>query len=287
MSSNNPDIYHARLSHGLALAWVNSYSAAVVKTPGVTLLFDPVSMEVPDDCTLDLIAVSHGHSDHWDPELVVRLQQRTQPIIATSQFLADRLNSAPLPDKVSSSAKPALSTNVARILHSFPPQGETNGNTGCSDTSDGRYANWVLPLQPGDKLKIGDVTVTALRCDHPAVEPLAFLVETDEGITVYLPGDTTPYPEMDALVDDGPLPRSRSLRENDGSDAEMRVDILLWMGTALEDGARIAQLVRPKIFLTYSIKPPAAGSRAKDILTRYAPDLPFQALDRHQVFLYP
>ena len=62
---------------------------------------------------------------------------------------------------------------------------------------------------------------------------------------------------------------------------------MLWMGTALEDGARIAQLVQPKVFLTYAIAPPAAGIRVKEILTRYTPELQFRSLERHEVFSYP
>jgi hypothetical protein len=59
------------------------------------------------------------------------------------------------------------------------------------------------------------------------------------------------------------------------------------MGTALTDGAEIAKLVQPKAFLGYAIAPPAAGERAYGILTRLTPDIPFQALDRRQVFLWP
>ena len=287
MNSNNPDIYHTRLSQGLALAWVNSYSAAVVKTPGATLLFDPVSMEVPDDSTLDLIAVSHGHSDHWDRPLVVRLQQRTQAMVVTSPFLANRLNGAPLPDKRSSSSPVAVSANVAKIPVYSPLQKGGKGDIGSREITGQVDSNQVMPVQPGDKLTIGDVTITALRCDHPAEGPVAFLVQTADGVTVYLPGDTTPYPEMGELVDYRPHPGLTAIPVPEGEEPRVRVDVLLWMGTALNDGARIAQLVRPKLFLTYAIAPLAAGTRAKEILTQYTPDLPFHALERHEVLLYP
>ena len=286
MNSNNPDIYHTRLSQGLTLAWVNSYSAAVVKTPGATLLFDPVSMEVPDDSTLDLIAVSHGHSDHWDRPLVIRLQQRTQAMVVTSPFLANRLNGSPLPDKRSSSSPMAVSANVAKIPVYSSLQKGGKGDIGSREITGQADSNQVMPVQPGDKLTIGDVTITALRCDHPAEGPLAFLVQTAEGVTVYLPGDTTPFPEMGELVDYRPHPGLTAIPVPEGEGPKVRVDVLLWMGTALNDGARIAQLVRPKLFLTYAIAPLAAGTRAKEILTQYTPDLPFHALERHEVFLY-
>ena len=240
MTNDSSEIYKTGLDQGVALAWVNSYSGVVVRTPGATLLFDPVGMDLPSGVLLDLIAVSHGHSDHWEPELVAGLQQRTRAVVAASPSLTSRL-----------------------------------------------YANDNLrPLQPGDDIEIGDVTVTALRCDHAAPEPLSFLVRTSDGVTVYLPGDTTPFPEMRRLPEVS-HPRSLAPREKEGRQAKERIDILMWMGTALEDGAKIAQLAQPKVFLTYAITPPAAGVRAASILTRYTPDIPFHPLERHQVFKYP
>ncbi len=242
MQRNNRGIYHTRVKQGAALAWVNSYSAVAVKTPRAVLLFDPVSMTVPEDATLDLIAISHSHSDHWDPSLVARLQRRTRVSVAASPSLTRRLNGA------------------------LPARG----------------ASTAAEMIPGDRLNVGDATVTALHCHHPATEPLSFLVRTADGVTIYLPGDTTPFPQMEQVPRQGPS----AARAPDGEESRVRVDVLLWMGTALEDGARIAQQVAPKEFLTYAIEPPAAGARAKEILTRYCPNLPFRALKRHEVFLY-
>ena len=97
MSGDNLDIYHTLVRRGVALAWVNSYSAVVVKSPVATLLFDPVSMDVPEGVSLDLIAVSHGHSDHWDTKLVARLQGRTRAPVAASPYLTSRLTALEAP----------------------------------------------------------------------------------------------------------------------------------------------------------------------------------------------
>jgi L-ascorbate metabolism protein UlaG (beta-lactamase superfamily) len=244
MSLNSEDIYHTRLEQGLAMAWVNSYSAVVVKTPGATLLFDPVSVAVPEDARIDAIAISHEHSDHWDPHLVTELQRRTGALIATTPYLASRL--APLLCKGSQPSPPAPLPAGEESQVSFP----------------------FKPLQPGDSLTIGDVRLTALRCDHAARQTLAFLAQTSEQITVYLPGDGTPFPEMKQLSQ------------------QYHPDILLWMGTMLEDGAKIAELAQPKVLVTYAINPPVAGKRAQSILTRLTPEIQFFALERHQVFRY-
>ena len=288
MPSNNQDIFRTQVRQGVALAWVNSYSAVVVKPPGATLLFDPVSMAVPLGVSLDLIAVSHSHSDHWDPQLVTALRESTGAVVAASPSLISRL------DGVFAVKKEGLDLECGEGDDEIPPEPPLQRGGAASfsqreDTAprqlrgDGTSTT-VAPVQPGDDLKIGDVTVTALRCDHPAVEPVSFLVRSDEGVTLYLPGDTTPFPEMAQL---GQSSQDLSSTEMDGSQQLTGVDILIWMGTAFEDGARISELVQPKVMVTYAVDPPAAGARAKDILTRYTPEVPCHSLSRHQVFVYP
>jgi hypothetical protein len=260
MNQSSTDIYHVNPASGLALAWVNSYSGTVIKTPGATLLFDPVSLEVPEDVSLDLIAISHGHSDHWDHPLVAALQQRTRAVVATSHFLASKVPPLPL------HAVDTPSTLPRRAERPLPGS--------------------VVALEPGEWLRVGDVTVAALRCDHAAEEPLSFLVRTDDDLVVYLPGDSTPFPAMRRLPF-VPHPRSLSSRGMDGSQAARHVDVLLWMGTALEDGARITRLVQPKVLVSYAIAPPAAGVRARGLLTRLTPGIPLHTLVHQQVFVYP
>ena len=260
MSQYSTDIYRVNPASGLALAWVNSYSGTVIKTPGTTLLFDPVSLEVPEDASLDLIGISHGHSDHWDHPLVTALHQRTRAVVATSHFLASKL--------------PALLPRAED-----PP-------SSLAGREEKPLPGSVIALEPGEWLRVGDVTVAALRCDHAAEEPLSFLVRTDDDLVVYLPGDTTPFPAMRRLPD-VPHPRSISSRGEDGWQAGMDVDILLWMGTALDDGARITRLVQPKVLVSYAIEPQAAGVRARGLLTRLTPSIPLHTLECGQVFVYP
>ena len=277
MTRDGPDIFHTQPDRSVAIAWVNSYSAVVVKTPGSTILFDPVSMEVPEGVSLDLIAVSHGHSDHWDPELVAGLQQRTDSVVVTSPYLASRLSALLQQPGTSSGA-----ADPARIPSALMLKKGEMGDFGSPGLTDQGRSDKVRPVRPGDEVEVGDATVTALRCDHAAVEPLAFTLRTADGVTVYLPGDTTPFPEMRR-------PRSEMTPGDPSAHPEIveGPDILVWMGTALEDGARIADLVRPRVMVTYAIGPPAAGERAKAILTRLTPEIPFHALGRHQVFSYP
>lgn len=250
MKNTGNDIYNTAVSEGVALAWVNSYSAVVVKTSGATLLFDPVGMELPSDVSLDLIAISHGHSDHWEPSLVTELQGRTGSAVA---------------------AAPSLTAKLGQSGAEIPP----------TPLLKRRPTEDILSLVPGDEIEVRGTTVSALRCDHAAEEPLAFRVRSPDGVTVYLPGDTTPFPELERL------PKAVSDKRSQEPETGSGVDVLCWMGTALTDGAEIARLVQPRVFLSYAITPPAAGERAYGILTGLTPEIPFRALDRHQVFLWP
>ncbi len=268
MSKISADIYHTQVSRGVAIAWVNSYSAVVVKTSAATLLFDPVGMEVPEDAPVDLIAITHGHADHWEPKLITGIQGSTGSTVAVSPVLAAKLR------KNGEIPPPPL-------LERGGAARSADGGASASDAECQVISREIVSILPGDDIAVGGCTVSALRCDHAAVEPLAFQVTTQEGVTVYLPGDTTPFPEM------GELPRIVSEKPGRNRDAGQGIDVLCWMGTALTDGAEIAHLVQPRVFLSYAITPPAAGDRASGILTRFTPDIPFQALDRHQVFLWP
>ncbi len=342
MSPSNPDIYHSPVGRGLAVAWVNSYSGVVLKTPGATLLFDPVSLEVPEDASLDLIAVSHDHSDHWDPELVTGLRRRTGAAVAASPFLASRLSSL----LSGGPPSPGSGQILPASLHGMPPgppfaeeipPAPLYESGGLGDLEEGSWGELlpgesreqlasekIIALRPGEELEIGDVVLTALRCDHAARQPLAFLVRTADNLTVYLPGDSTPFPEMappgerrapnafpspskgdgQACPDPPPTDEGMGLRpptaaaSQPGTEGWSAVnvgryqltrppDILLWMGTVLTDGAEIARLVRPKVLATYTINPPAAGARARSILTSLTPEVPFHSLARRQVFVYP
>ena len=279
MNQNSPDVYHINPAGGLALAWVNSYSGTVIKTPGATLLFDPVSLAVPEDICLDLIAISHGHTDHWDPPLVTALHQRTRAVVATSHFLASRVPAIP-PQSVETAP-----TSAGQGSFGSTPHPGTHPDPGATCSAENPPPGSVVALEPGEWVRVGDVPAAALRCDHAAEEPLSFLVRTDDNLVVYLPGDSTPFPTMTRLPH-VPIPGSSS-SNMDGRQAEMHVDILLWMGTALEDGARIARLVQPKVLVSYAITPPAAGVRAMGLLTRLTPEIPVYTLERNQVFMYP
>lgn len=223
-SMSDSDIFSTRVGRGeLALAWVNGYSSVVVRSPETMVAFDPVGLPVEALGAVDLVAVTHEHNDHWDPDLVEGVLKQTPAQVVTTPFLASRL-----------------------------------------PVENGR----VRGMRPGERVEMGDLELEALPCDHAAREPLSFLLRTRDGLTLYHPSDGLPSPWATPAGDGG-------------------VDLLLYLGTSLETGARFAELVQPKAVVTYRVEPRAAHSRAKAILTSRTPGIPFTALRRHQVYRYP
>ena len=125
------------------------------------------------------------------------------------------------------------------------------------------------PFHPWEETSVSGCLVVALPSHHPAREPLSFLLLPVQGPAVYLPGDTSPYPEMTEI-------RRR-----------WRPQVLVFMGTSLEEGAETCRLLQPAALVTYDWGPPSATERARRMLTRHTPEALFVALKREEVFLYP
>ena len=79
------------LKGGVVLAWVNSYSGIMVKSPRATLIFDPKGIRLEEDIQADAFVITHEHLDHFEPELVSDLRSRTNAAILTTPFIARRL----------------------------------------------------------------------------------------------------------------------------------------------------------------------------------------------------
>lgn len=75
----------------VAVGWFNSYSGIIVKTSKATLIFDPVKISLDECIQAEAIVITHEHLDHFDPELVARLQRKTQAQVLTTPFVARHL----------------------------------------------------------------------------------------------------------------------------------------------------------------------------------------------------
>ena len=70
---------------------LNTYSTLVVKTDSLTAIFDPVEITLDKKDKIDLIIITHEHSDHFDRDLVIDLQKQKNAHILTTPFIARQL----------------------------------------------------------------------------------------------------------------------------------------------------------------------------------------------------
>ena len=145
----------------------------------------------------------------------------------------------------------------------------------------------VKALRVGDSTTIEDIELHALRCDHPANEPLSFIVSTrplrplpnkvggGEGLlfpcpspVVYHPSDSEAFPEMLEVA------------------VKYKPNILLYVGVSPRGAAQIARLVHPKVVVSFYSD---AGSEKKFIeaIRREAPETKARLIKRFEIYQYP
>ena len=76
----------------VAFSLLNTYSTIVVKTDSLTAIFDPVEIELYEGDVIDVIIITHEHSDHFDQDLVIDIHKQKKIPVLTTPFLAQRLD---------------------------------------------------------------------------------------------------------------------------------------------------------------------------------------------------
>jgi L-ascorbate metabolism protein UlaG (beta-lactamase superfamily) len=123
-------------------------------------------------------------------------------------------------------------------------------------------------LKVSDSFAFKDVEFHAERCDHPANQPLSFIISTKSGITIYHPSDSDPFPEMAELEE------------------KHKPNILVYLGTSFRNAAQIAKLVKPKVVLSFYTD---KESQRKFIETmkEEVPKTQAKVIKRFEIYQYP
>ena len=95
-----------------------------------------------------------------------------------------------------------------------------------------RVGEKVKGLRVGESVMIKDVTFYAEYCEHPANQPLSFIIKTN-AVTIYHPDDSSPFPEMKEIG------------------KRYEPDMVLYMGTSSEGLIKITEMVRPSVVVSY------------------------------------
>ena len=171
-------------------------------------------MRFQDQDKIDLIIITHEHSDHFEPDLIIELQKKTDALVLTTPFVAQKLK---------------------------------------------KMKTYVKPLKVGDSFILDTATFCAEHSNHPANQPLSFVV-CNEIATIYHPNDSRPFPEMSLIA------RKHS------------PDIMIYTGNLIGAIPEIVDLIKPGLIVTYP------DPRLKHI---DMPGVAVKALKPGEISIYP
>jgi L-ascorbate metabolism protein UlaG (beta-lactamase superfamily) len=126
-------------------------------------------------------------------------------------------------------------------------------------------------IRPGEETKIGEVTIKAERCNHPATEPVTYIITSEDGVKVFHTADSLPYPELEAIGE----------RE--------KLDIVFCTvgiapGTSPETGFEIARLTKPQVAVPYHTNSIAYQQQFAEILKKELPRTACLIPELHKIY---
>ena len=144
---------------------------------------------------------------------------------------------------------------------------EIQKRTGCqviADPASTRSLKNIIPpsqmleIRPGEETKIGEVTVKAEKCQHPAAQPVTFIITSEDGVKMFHTADSLPFPEM------------TQIGEKEKLDIAF-CTVGIAPGASAETGFEIARLTKPQIAVPYHTNSTASQKRFAEILKAQMP----------------
>jgi L-ascorbate metabolism protein UlaG (beta-lactamase superfamily) len=113
-------------------------------------------------------------------------------------------------------------------------------------------------IHPGEEIKIGEVSVKAEKCNHPAPAPVTYIITSEDGVKVFHTADSLPFQELAAIGE----------RE--------KLDVVFCTvgiapGTSPETGFEIARLTKPQVAVPYHTNSVAYQKKFAEILKKELP----------------
>ncbi len=114
-----------------------------------------------------------------------------------------------------------------------------------ADSTSARRLQNVIPseklneIQPGSEVKLGEVSVKAEKCSHPAATPVSYIITSEDGVKVFHTADSLPFPEM------------ATIGETEKLDVVFCTVGMIAPGASPETGVEIARLTKPKVAVPY------------------------------------
>ncbi len=113
-------------------------------------------------------------------------------------------------------------------------------------------------VQQGSEMKIGEVSIKAEKCNHPAATPVSFIITSEDGVKIFHTADSLPFPEM------------ATIGEKEKFDVVF-CTVSIAPGSSPETGAEIIRLTKPKVAVPYHTGSPADQKKFAEILKKQMP----------------
>jgi L-ascorbate metabolism protein UlaG (beta-lactamase superfamily) len=144
---------------------------------------------------------------------------------------------------------------------------EVQKATNCIVIADGastkklQYAISAEKLQeikPGTEIKIGEVSVKAEKCNHPAQSPVTYIITSEDEVKVYHTADSLPFPELAVMG------------------KKEKFDVVfcavgIASGASSQSGFEIAWLTKPQVAVPYHAGSTANQTEFAQILKKELP----------------
>lgn len=155
--------------------------------------------------------------------------------------------------------------------------------TQCLVIADPTSAKRLRGIVPSEKLQearvgsehtIDNIVVRAESCNHPpATTPLSYIITSEDGVKVYHTADSLPFPEMRRI----------------GEQVKPHVvfcTVAIAPGASPKTGVEIAKLTQPKLAVPYHTASNSDLNRFAEILSKEAPHIPCEVVERGKPYLY-
>ena len=93
-------------------------------------------------------------------------------------------------------------------------------------------------IRPIEEIKVGEVTIKAEKCSHPAAAPVTYIITSEDGVKVFHTADSLPFPEL------------ANIGEKEKLDVVF-CTVGIAPGSSPETGFEIAKLTKPQVAVPY------------------------------------
>lgn len=113
-------------------------------------------------------------------------------------------------------------------------------------------------IRPGEEIGIGEVSIIAEKCNHPASSPVTYIITSEDGVKIYHTADSLPFPEL------------ASIGEREKFDLVF-CTVGIAPNASPQTGFEIARLTKPLVAVPYHTNSPVYQNKFAEILKRKLP----------------